>query len=66
MHIQKYIHSNCISTHTHSRSDPVNDGGQFSMIQAIVAKHGLCPKDVYPESKTSCGGWSVECISFSV
>ncbi|KAJ1757564.1 bleomycin hydrolase [Coemansia sp. RSA 1591] len=30
--------------------DPVNDGGQFDMIVALLEKYGVVPKDAYPET----------------
>ena len=34
-------------------SDPVSDGGQWSMFQSLVNSHGLVPKSVFPECSTS-------------
>ena len=34
---------------------PVDDGGQWNMFVNIVRKHGLVPKSVMPESKSSSG-----------
>ena len=33
--------------------DPVGDGGQWDMFRSLVAKYGVVPKDVYPESAVS-------------
>ena len=33
--------------------DPVGDGGQWDMFRSLVAKYGVVPKDIYPESKAS-------------
>ena len=35
--------------------NPVEDGGQWNMFVNIVRKHGLVPKSVMPESKSSSG-----------
>ncbi|MBQ9613859.1 MAG: C1 family peptidase [Lachnospiraceae bacterium] len=34
-------------------TDPVGDGGQWDMFRSLVAKYGVVPKDVYPESNVS-------------
>lgn len=34
-------------------SDPICDGGQWPMAINIINKHGLVPKDVFPESQSS-------------
>ncbi len=34
-------------------TDPVQDGGQWTMIVNIIKKYGICPKDAYPESFSS-------------
>lgn len=39
----------------HLLSTPQEDGGQYDMIVAIVEKHGLVPKDAYPETTASSG-----------
>ncbi|QPG77202.1 hypothetical protein FOA43_004609 [Brettanomyces nanus] len=31
-------------------SDPISDGGQFTMMTQIVDKYGLVPNDIYPDS----------------
>ncbi len=36
----------------HLLADPIQDGGQWDMISALIAKYGVCPKDAMPE--TSC------------
>ena len=33
--------------------DPVGDGGQWDMFRSIVAKYGVVPKDVYPDTAVS-------------
>lgn len=38
-------------------NDPVNDGGQWTMISNLVKKYGLLPKKVFPES--FCSGKSI-------
>lgn len=32
---------------------PINDGGQFTMIQNLVNKYGLVPHEIYPDSASS-------------
>jgi len=34
-------------------SDPVGDGGQWDMFRSLIAKYGVVPKDVFPESEVS-------------
>ncbi|KAJ2451884.1 bleomycin hydrolase [Coemansia sp. RSA 2336] len=31
-------------------TDPINDGGQFDMIVALLEKYGVVPKEAYPET----------------
>lgn len=38
---------------THLLEDPMQDGGQWDMICALIEKHGVVPKDAMPESKCS-------------
>uniref|UniRef100_G3MM93 Bleomycin hydrolase n=1 Tax=Amblyomma maculatum TaxID=34609 RepID=G3MM93_AMBMU len=33
--------------------EPLEDGGQWHMVSSLVAKHGLVPKQCYPESTSS-------------
>lgn len=33
--------------------DPVGDGGQWDMFRSLIAKYGIVPKDVYPETAVS-------------
>jgi bleomycin hydrolase len=33
--------------------DPIGDGGQWNMAVALISKHGLVPKQAYPESQSS-------------
>lgn len=33
--------------------DPVGDGGQWDMFRSLIAKYGVVPKDVYPETAVS-------------
>lgn len=35
--------------------DPIGDGGQWSMGINLIRKHGLVPKEIFPESKSSSG-----------
>lgn len=37
----------------HLLTAPVQDGGQWDMIASIVAKYGVVPKDVMPETRSS-------------
>jgi bleomycin hydrolase len=38
---------------THLLDDPMQDGGQWDMICALIEKYGVVPKDAMPESKCS-------------
>jgi bleomycin hydrolase len=40
-------------TVAHLLSSPAEDGGQWNMFLALVAKHGLVPKEVMPETQSS-------------
>ncbi|MEU3824107.1 C1 family peptidase [Streptomyces sp. NPDC029080] len=40
-------------TVAHLLADPIGDGGQWNMFVALVAKHGLVPKSVMPETDSS-------------
>ncbi|HEX3931691.1 MAG TPA: C1 family peptidase [Nocardioides sp.] len=40
-------------TVAHLMTDPAEDGGQWNMFLALVAKHGLVPKEVMPETHSS-------------
>ncbi|MBP3216965.1 MAG: C1 family peptidase [Lachnospiraceae bacterium] len=33
--------------------DPIGDGGQWDMFRSLVAKYGVVPKDVYPDTAVS-------------
>lgn len=33
--------------------DPVGDGGQWDMFRSLIAKYGIVPKDVFPETAVS-------------
>lgn len=33
--------------------DPVGDGGQWDMFRSLIAKYGIVPKDIYPETAVS-------------
>jgi len=37
----------------HLMTAPINDGGQYGMIQNIISKYGLVPKSVYPETESA-------------
>lgn len=37
----------------HFLTDPIGDGGQWDMFRSIVAKYGVVPKDVMPETENS-------------
>ena len=34
----------------HVLKDPINDGGQWDMVVNIIEKHGVIPKQCYPET----------------
>ena len=40
-------------TVAHLLASPAEDGGQWNMFLALVAKHGLVPKEVMPETESS-------------
>jgi bleomycin hydrolase len=40
-------------TVAHLLTSPADDGGQWNMFLALVAKHGLVPKEVMPETQSS-------------
>ena len=44
---------------SHLLSSPIGDGGQWNMFCNIIAKYGLVPKSVYPDSKASLNSSSV-------
>eukprot|EP00127_Corallochytrium_limacisporum_P001590 Clim_evm1s68 gene=Clim_evmTU1s68 len=38
----------------HMLADPINDGGQYDMLRALIVKYGVMPKSAFPESQHSC------------
>lgn len=38
----------------HLLKSPSEDGGQYSMIQAVVSKYGIVPQSAYPEATGGC------------
>lgn len=42
-------------TVAHLLTTPAEDGGQWNMFRALIAKHGLVPKSVMPETVSSSG-----------
>lgn len=44
------------------KTEPVNDGGQWDMAASLLAKYGVVPQTVYPESRNSSSSRAVDSI----